>query len=280
MNSHAPARARRRNALALALALSPLCPGARADTPSAAPAPAAAAPIWQGHSGGFDVSWTASSLDAKDSKGAPVFTARSVADVDFNDFDNCDATEAWTVLSVVGPYISVKQEENASCAQAAHTSAYTDILAVDLNHPKQPPSLADLFSESDLYTALMADGVVKKTLAASGKPAPKTSAELLALLADNSNECEFRFEAASLTHFTFHHVEKDKVAVRIGLPYGCEAARGKLTQLGLLLPIPPKLKDALAAAAARKEGFLMKDEKTVASDHTAVFKVGATGSAQ
>ena len=252
---------------------------APASAPSAAPAAASPIPIWQGASGGFDISWSTDGIKASASKGARVFSAKEIADVDFQDFDNCDATEAWTVLSVVGPLVSVKQEENATCAQAAHTSAYTDILTIDLNQPKKAPSLADYFSEAELYAALMGDGIVKKTLAAAGKPTPETSAGLLALLADNSSECDYRFEPATLTHFAFHHVEKGKVAVRVGLPYNCEAARGKLTQLGLLLPIPASLKDALTAAAAQKQGFLAKDEKTVAKDRTAQFHVSATPAA-
>ena len=152
-----------------------------------------------------------------------------------------------------------------------------------LTAPSKPPSASpNYFSEADLYSALLRRrrGQKRKSLAAAGKPAPKTSAELLALLADNSNECDYRFEGATLTHFAFHHLEKGKVAVRVGLPYGCEAARGKLTQLGFLLPIPAKLQEALTAAAAQKSGFLMKDEKAVGKDRYAQFHLAATPAPQ
>ncbi len=264
-----------RLALAAALLGSPLL---RADTaPAARPAPAAApSPIWEGTSAGFAIRWDAQGLAARDAKGAAVFDAQPIVKKDFADFDDsCEKSEAWAVLSVAGSLLSVQQNEGASCAEAAHGAAYADILAVDLSQPGKPPSLADYFSEADLYAALTADGVVKKTLAAANLPAPKTVAELLKLLAGNSNDCDFRFEEATLTHFAFHHLEKGKVAVRLGLPYGCEAARGKLTQLGLLLPIPERLKAALAAAAAKKEGFLMKDAKAVAGGRAAEFHAAA-----
>jgi hypothetical protein len=60
-----------------------------------------------------------------------------------------------------------------------------------------------------------------------------------------------------LRHFAFHHVEGNKVAVRIGLSHGAEVWRGHLTQMGLLLPIPARLSRPLEAAAKGREGFLM-----------------------
>lgn len=38
--------------------------------------------------------------------------------------------------------------------------------------------------------------------------------------------------------FAFHHTKGGNVAVRIGLPHGCEVMRGNYTELGIYLPIP------------------------------------------
>jgi hypothetical protein len=232
----------------------------------------AAKNIWHGKSGGFDITWSSTELSARDARGATAWSARTVAVVDFKDYeDQCEASEAWTALSVVGPILSARQEQNATCEGTPHPSAESSLIAVDVSRPQHQPSLADWFEEKDLYAALVADGIVKKTLEAGKLTAPATSAELLKLLSENSGDCLFRFEANSLTHFAFHHLEAGKVAVRVGLPYGCEAARGQLTQLGLLLPIPASLKEALEAADKRTQGFLAKDEKAVAKGASAGF---------
>ena len=57
-----------------------------------------------------------------------------------------------------------------------------------------------------------------------------------------------------------------RVAVRIGLSHGVEACRGTLTQLGLLLPVPPSLAAALKAADAGSTGYVMRDIRKIAGD--------------
>jgi hypothetical protein len=67
------------------------------------------------------------------------------------------------------------------------------------------------------------------------------------------------------------YVEKGRVAVRISVPYGSEIHRGQYTQLGILLPIPPRLRQALAAAANRQAGFLMQDAPKLTRGQTSHF---------
>jgi hypothetical protein len=69
--------------------------------------------------------------------------------------------------------------------------------------------------------------------------------------------CDMELGWNMLDSFAFHHIEGEKVAVRIGLSNVCSAANGMFTQLGLLMPIPQKLKTLLQEAASRKT--LMKD---------------------
>jgi hypothetical protein len=61
----------------------------------------------------------------------------------------------------------------------------------------------------------------------------------------------------------FHHLEGNKVAVRIAFGYDNQSCRGNKFVVGILLPIPASLKPALDSAAKREEGFLMKDAKAV-----------------
>jgi hypothetical protein len=78
-----------------------------------------------------------------------------------------------------------------------------------------------------------------------------------------------------LERFAYHHVEKRVVAVRLGLP-GSGPCRDALTQLGLLLPIPAALAQALGAAAEQREGFLMKDASSVSKGRTMLIEFGSS----
>jgi len=168
------------------------------------------------------------------------------------------------VLSVVGPIVSYELSEGWMCEGAAHPSGITLYSAVDAAHPcpsapcavEQRPSLADLFPDADLVRALKADPIVRRQLPSA---VSRTTKDLVKELAASNPECEYAFQPDLLNRFAFHHVEGNRVAVRIGLSHGCEVARGMLTQLGILLPIPPRLKVALDRASTRAEGFLMRE---------------------
>jgi hypothetical protein len=61
------------------------------------------------------------------------------------------------------------------------------------------------------------------------------------------------------SNFAFHHMEGNKVAVRLLPDYGCEASRNAMWQLGILLTPSEQLKASFKAADHGKNGFLMKD---------------------
>jgi len=71
---------------------------------------------------------------------------------------------------------------------------------------------------------------------------------------DKDSNCVFMLEGFERS-FAFHHLQGNQVAVRVGLTHGCEAARGNLTQLGLLLK--PKTEFLAELRAAEKAGTLM-----------------------
>jgi hypothetical protein len=213
------------------------------------------ASIWVGESGGARIEWTTHGIATRRADGTAVdLFERSKGEA------GCEGDQTDRILSVVGSIVSYEESVGTTCEGAAHPSAVTFYAAVDAAHPGKKVSLTDLFPDADVLRALLADSVVKRHLP---KTPPKTTDALVRALAESQPECEYTFSADLLSRFAFHHVEGDRVAVRIGLSHGCEVMRGNLTQLGILLPIPPRWKDALDRASSRAEGFLMKDQATV-----------------
>ena len=173
----------------------------------------------------------------------------------------CEYERGVTVLSFVGNYASLRRSNYASCIYLAHPMAQTDYVVINTARPTQPVVLTDLFPEAHILKSLLADKLVKTALAERGiRRKPQKLSQLVASLREWNGKCEYYFPEDFLSRFAFHHLEGKKVAVRIGLPHGCEAARGNLTELGILLPIPTELKSALAVANSGKEGFLMKNK--------------------
>jgi hypothetical protein len=231
------------------------------STSAASPKPARArarpvpASIWVGESGGARIEWTTHGIATRNPDGTAVdLFERSKGEA------GCEGDQVDRVLSVVGSIVSYEESVGTTCEGAAHPSAVTFYAAVDAAHPGKKVRLTDLFPDADVLRALMGDAVVKRHLP---KTPPKTVDALVQTLADSEPECEYAFGKDLLTRFAFHHVESNRVAVRFGLSHGCEVARGNLTQLGILLPIPPSWKDALDRASSRTEGFLMRDQAAV-----------------
>ena len=235
--------------------------------------------IWSGTSGGYAIQWTGTDLTARQAAGAatPLFSARQMARQEFADIEkdsdgHCEYERSFSLLSVVGPIVSYQDAYNLFCERAAHPDGASRFVAVDLSKPAgarrgadETPlpgnvaKLTDYFPATEIHKALMADPIIQKAL--DGKR-PRTLAELLKLIgeefptvAEDEKTC-FTLDADLLTRFAFHHVEGNKVAVRLGLS-GTGVCRYNLTQVGLLLPIPAALQPALASAEAGSEGFLM-----------------------
>ena len=220
----------------------------------------AASSIWSGDSGGVQIDWTTRAIAVRRA-GRKTVDLIAIPKSE----PGCEGDLSVQILSVVGSIVSYEEFEGTTCEGAAHPSAITFYAAVDAAHPGRKLRLTDLFADADVLRALMADSVVQRH---APKAAPRTAAELVTALSASQAECEYAFEKDLLNRFAFHHVEGDRVAVRIGLSHGCEVARGKLTQLGILLPVPPKLKDALDRASSRTEGFLMRDGSLVSKGQT------------
>ena len=180
------------------------------------------------------------------------------------DMTDWEANESYDVLSVVGPWVSY-ESSSAGYTGGAHPYAHDTYVTTDVTKEPGDFSLLAVFPEQDVLKALKADGFVKKHIrdAAAFQKAGTVDALLETLEA--GEDCvgfEYGIDAVKRA-VAFHHLEGNKVAVRIAFGYASEACRGNKFVVGVLLPIPAALKPALERAARREEGFLMKDSKTV-----------------
>lgn len=228
----------------------------------------ASSPIWSGKSSGATVTWSEQDLKVQLSEQAArsLFPPLQVhLGAPPEERNVCYQERSIKVLSVVGSYLSTEDGGYWNCLGTAHPGAVTRFTSHHLWRPAQPLRLTDIFPEAQVLKALLAEPLIRKTLTkAKITPLPTTVPALLKQLTELNDECEYYFDDDLLERFAFHHVEKGQVAVRIGLSHGCEAARGRLTQLGILLPIPSALQQPLMAAQTRRQGFLMKDAEAVA----------------
>jgi hypothetical protein len=147
----------------------------------------------------------------------------------------CDEQRSGRILSIVGTYVSFESQGGGFCQGAAHPYAFTQYVALDLATGK-PVSLYKLFARKEVAAAIAADSFLKQEA--------------------NDPDAECRFTLIGMeTSYAFLELAGAKVAVRVGLSHGCEAMRGRVTQLGLLLTPKPDLLVKLQAAS--QAGTLM-----------------------
>ena len=267
-------------------------------------------PIWKGASGGFEIEWTTEDLFSR-SGGKTERILQPLARRGYEEFsadvnrsdqtkgspsNNCDYRRNFEVLSIVGSLVTFQDTEYSDCG-GAHPSTemrFTLIdlgrpgevfygqeenaLDVDLQRPGKALKITDYFAESDILNALLADRVIKRALAEGRVSSPPQSlAALPELFAKNEYvlpETELSLRPDFLTRFAFHHIEGDMVALRLNLP--SIAFDYRSSQIGLLLPIPARLKQSLALAATGQEGFLMSNAPSANRNQITrfEFKVG------
>lgn len=227
---------------------------------------AGASRIWCGRSGGVTWDWRGDGLTRHGPHGTPVSIFAPTVEK-----KRCkDASDSYKVLSIVGTLVSYENAFMGDCG-GPHPEEIVTWTAIDGAVGGQPVSLASLFPEDAILRALLADRLVRTAL--QGRPVPESLDALLTALANwVSQDCAYSFGENILKRFAFHHVGGGLVAVRFGLSHGCEVARGNLTQIGILLAIPPGLAAPLASAASREHGFLMKDADAIARGKSTSFE--------
>ncbi|MFT3924588.1 MAG: hypothetical protein QM778_18760 [Myxococcales bacterium] len=264
---------------------------ARQESPPAEvthPAPPASELIWEGESAGFHIRWTTSDvLVTQPARGEVFSVAREVrAELEAelaalkagggSDWvqGTCNRGSSVVLLSVVGSLLSYREERSTTCPWQAHDFEETFYRTRDLTNGTNA-SLSSLFPAADVFSALRRDKLVMAALK-DGSERPRRLSELVGALAPvyTDTQC-FSFPDDVLTRFAFHHLEQDKIAVRIGLP-GAGLCRTNLTQLGLLLPVPPSLREALGKAAELREGWLASSLQSIAKGRGTGLSMDAT----
>lgn len=156
------------------------------------------------------------------------------------------------VVAIAGRYVSTYTNTQDNCF--AGPNVVLAFSTLDLDQRGKPVSLLDLFTEKQVYQALMNDKFVAKVIA--GQTRPTTLDGLFALYNRGKSGCT-TLERETLTNFALYALQGNQVAVRLGLPYlpSIDNCTWGLDQLGLLLPVPERLRAPLQEA--QQNGTLM-----------------------
>jgi hypothetical protein len=234
-------------------------------------------------------------------KGFKEYSAllRSDPTVPTKNIGACSYERRFKVLSVVGPLLSFEDYEFSTCEREAHPEADTRYTAVDLlrsgdatyapgglnvdiGKPSRFAKLTDFFPEEEILSALLADSLIKKALQYKKSRWPSTVGELIEDFRDEElsiqtgNGCSYEIAQDLLTRFAFHHLEGDKVAIRLGLAPEVGACRTTHAELGILLSIPESLDNSLRLAARGTQGFLTKDAPRLSDKRLTIFNFRTT----
>lgn len=155
----------------------------------------------------------------------------------------CSFENTVHVISLAGPYLSLRDEFYSMCARAAHPAVEQQVATYDLRRLPAPAAITDLFPAPVVLQALLKDSVIAPNL--TSKPA--SLAGLPASLPQEGfragkTECPFALTDDFMTRFALHHLAGSNVAVRISLEPMAGVCRGVTADLGLLLPLPDALK--------------------------------------
>ncbi|MBX7219364.1 MAG: hypothetical protein K1Y36_05425 [Blastocatellia bacterium] len=224
----------------------------------------------------YELTWTQQDLAVwKRDDQTVVFSAKEKEEGVYQGVTDCGCQIQVQPLSFVGSYLSYSRFAGCDCKVQAHPSADFEFNVVDVSQPERTVVLTEFFSETDLFEALIRDKLVRKTLGkANSKKSPTNLQDLLKILSVTEDECDYQFDQEMLSHFGFYGVENGQVLVRIGLEPACELSRGQLTQIGLRLPLPKKLRSDLQKAEAGQNGFLMREIKYRYKNTVTVFSFG------
>lgn len=164
--------------------------------------------------------------------------------VAFTDRHTASETSTYAIASLVGEVLSVR--EVASWQGGAHPGHIQRLRTINVVTRKRDVPLIRLFPESTVVAALLRDQVVRQAL---NEAAPKP-ASLATLMQQADGACEVSFDGLDVS-YAFHHIRNGEVAVRFGLPHGCETMRGRYTEIGIYLPLTPAQRETFAVAEAR-----------------------------
>ncbi len=264
--------------------------------------------IWSGHSGEFDLRWTTADLylTSVTQKTERIFTP--LVEQGFRDFatllaenpkdeqnlKKCSYQRRFSILSVVGNLLTFRDEYSDYCGGAHPStdqrlttidlrkkealsykhSGEMPLLFVDVNNRGKIVALTDYFPESQILSALLKDPGIKEAI--TNGPSPKNISQLLELLEEQNFELKVddfyaRLPPDFLTRFVFYHADDKTVTIRIGLSPSSQAGHALEKHLSLVLATPEELKEPLALALSRQQGFMMRDAAVVIGGKTTVL---------
>ena len=259
--------------------------------------------IWAGISSGVAFEWTTSGVKVKpeDGRWSSLLPSDIAQSSDWcQDNEGYEEQTSVSLLSVVGKYVSYLVDY--VCPNGYRAIADISYRIIDASDPTRKVVLTDFFPSEYIRKALLADSYVKGIIGPEYLENPQTLLEVPYIKGKLDPEYKNPFEdlngllvsleyltasirsggeergegfgigESTLSSFAFHHIEGNKIAIRLALYSTAEATFGDLTQLGILLPIPGKRLDrSLSLANRKQEGFLMKDAKTVSNGQATIF---------
>jgi hypothetical protein len=212
--------------------------------------------------------------------------------------EHCIRTHSFRLLAVIGNIISFEHESSMfgeGCNASVYSEwqfasidlgkkggvSYPDISENDWPAPVMRSStrmlsLTELFDEKELLAALLANAKVAAVITENGGQTPASLKEFVKFFTDRNYMFDhvFSLERDFLLRFVFRGIENDKVKVRISLSPASHALQALQDYIEISLPLPARLRKALLAADSRKQGFLMKDAKTIAGSGCSEFEFG------
>jgi hypothetical protein len=247
----------------------PEAPAARPKPAPARPAPAGDAMAftgkpapghWSGTVAGRRITWDATDIAVAGPKGRFSLKDELLAGLEPKETAG-SATADVKLLAAAGDYLSVR--ESWETYFGTYPQTYTVFTTFDLG-TGEPAKLTDLFPAADVRKALLADPAIQRAMREQGikQPAPTLEGFLEQIQGATIYGSKDRDEMYSgqlwgVDKFALHSVSNGKVGVRVVLDQPGGNHHALPVQLGLLLPIPPALREPLTKAASGREGALM-----------------------
>jgi hypothetical protein len=155
---------------------------------------------------------------------------------------DCIVYVSFKPLSIIGDNIQYletsKNDPGKNCS--LRNTGNVQVISYDFKSKKNT-KITDFFNESDILKTLINNKIILKFLN-NNRVGIKSISDLAEKLLDhNKKNCSLSFNENTINNFSFHHQEKDKIAVRIWLSYMCNAVPAEIMyqkgnlQIGLLL---------------------------------------------
>lgn len=236
---------------------------------------------WEQTIGTTSYRWDGKDLHTKISqaKEIPLFSraARQYHRSFKNGGGRCFLSNYFSPASVVGDLVSYEHESGFICGTASGEWRYA---TVDVSNATRFLDLRNFFTEDELLLALLANAQLASDIQKSiGEKkldvVPTTMKQLSGFLTKHDYQLfngSSYFEPDYLTRFAFHHLEGERICIRVSATSTSTAGRANHEYLEIYLPIPNKLHDRVRKAASGEQGFLMKDSQAKVGTACATFE--------